>query len=46
LTVLAALASAGIEYYSRRLREGTSEVRFPAYDAGGASAEYIGKRQL
>lgn len=42
LTVLAALAGVGIRYYSRRLRKGSSRVRFPAYSAGRRPAEHNG----
>jgi hypothetical protein len=42
LTVRAAPAGDGIGHYSRRLRQGASEVRFPAYSAGRRSVEHIG----
>jgi hypothetical protein len=42
LTALAALAGDGTGHYSRRLRQGESGVRFPAYSAGRRLAEHRG----
>jgi hypothetical protein len=46
LTVLAALSGVGIGHYSRRLRQGTSEERFPAYSAGRRPGEHLGDAHL